>query len=141
MFFSENVALLFKILKMSCSNKELLSDRALTLNIRVKKNDTFSEEITMLEDGSAFDFTNYDVARMQVKNAKTDAANVLELTILNTRLVLGGALGTITFLVDDADMDITAGTYVYDLEIENTGTGEVETILEGQFIVSQDVTR
>ena len=117
------------------------TDRAINLVIKTKKNDTFSLTITVLENGTAFDLTNYDVATMQVKARKDSSTVVLLLSIADSRLALGGTEGTITFLVAKEDMDITDGTYVYDLEITNTGTGVRETIIEGKFIISADVTR
>ena len=126
---------------MACSKNELKTDRAVELNIIAKRNDTFNPFVTLLENGSAFDFTNYDEANMQIKTVSTSDTVVLLLSILNTRIVLGGSAGTITFAVDKDDMDIAEGTYVYDLEIINTSAGEGETVLEGKFQIVNDVTR
>lgn len=126
---------------MACSKKELSSDRSVELNIKTRRNDTFNPFITLLENGAAFDFTNYDEANMQVKTRSDSTDVVLLLNLTNTRLNLGGVTGVITFDVSKEDMDITPATYVYDLEIINTSTGERETVLKGKFQVVNDTTR
>jgi len=126
---------------MACSKKELSTDRAVELNIKVKKNDTFNPYVTLLENGSAFDFTGYDEANMQIKTRADSDTVILLLTIANSRLTLGGSTGVITFDVAKEDMDMDENIYVYDLEIINTTSGVRETVIEGKFQVTEDVTR
>lgn len=126
---------------MACSKKELNTDRAVELNITAKRNDTFNPFVTLLENGTAFDFTGFNEANMQVKSASTSDTVIILMSLANSRLTLGGSTGVITWAVEKEDMDITEGTYVYDLEIINTTSGERETVLVGKFQIVNDVTR
>jgi hypothetical protein len=78
---------------------------------------------------------------MQVKSDSESETSVIEMTIANSRLALGGTAGTITWDVDDSDMDITPNSYIYDLEVYNSTTDNRETVLRGKFIVNADVSR
>ena len=80
-------------------------------------------------------------ARMQIRS-KTSAGAVAEaLTTANGKIALGGALGTITMTLSAADTAaINAGRYVYDLELVSS-SGYVTRLVEGQCIVSPEVTR
>lgn len=133
------MAFYFKKLKMGCSAKELITARAVELNITVKRNDSFNPYITLLENGVPFDFSDYSVANMEVRS-KSDSTIILTLTIANGRITLGGTAGTITFNVAKEDMNLTPGAYDYDLEVINS-SGVKETILEGLFMVKDDVTK
>lgn len=124
---------------MGCSAKELITARAVELNITVKRNDSFNPYITLLENGVPFDFSDYSIANMEVRS-KSDSTIILTLTIDNGRITLGGTTGTITFSVAKEDMNLTPGTYDYDLEVINS-SGVKETILEGLFMVKDDVTK
>lgn len=56
-------------------------------------------------------------------------------------ITLGGSAGTIDILIEDSvTTDITAGDYVYDLEIINPSS-YVDRLIEGTFIVTPEVTR
>jgi hypothetical protein len=63
------------------------------------------------------------------------------LTTENGRIVLGGALGTITLTVPFANMNIAEGQYVYDLEMVSPGGTVVTRLLQGTFTVSGEVTK
>lgn len=126
---------------MACSKKELSTDLAVELNITVKRNDTFNPFVTLLENGTAFDFADFDEANMQVKPVSTSDTVIILMSLANGRLTLGGDTGVITWSVEKEDMDIAEGTYVYDLEILNTTSGERETVLVGKFQIVNDVTR
>jgi hypothetical protein len=137
-------AALLKHIYMACSRKELNTDRSVELNIKAKRNDTFNPFVTLLENGSPFDFTGYDEASMQIKTRADSTTVVLLLTIANGGITLGNpdpTDGVITFSISKADMDVEANTYVYDLEIVNTTSGVRETVLDGTFQIVNDVTR
>lgn len=86
-------------------------------------------------------------ARMQVRQWDTstrDSAlvSIAEYTTDNGYLTVNGAAGTVTLLIPPADMaDYEPGSYVYDLEVETSGSGETTRIIQGKFIVRAEVTK
>jgi len=59
---------------------------------------------------------------------------------LNAGITLGGAAGTIAITIDaDYTSKLDDGTYVYDLELTSS-SGIVTRLLEGQFVVTPEVT-
>ena len=109
-------------------------------NITCEQGATFDLQLTWKgSDGSLVNVTGY-TARMQVKKSRTDTTNVVSLTTENSRIVLGGAAGTIDLTIDattTAALDV--GQFVYDLELINGST--VYRVIEGAFTVSGEVTR
>jgi hypothetical protein len=101
---------------------------------------TFTRVFTW-EDSTAnpIDLTLY-TARMQVRATVGSASTLLSLTTENGGISLGGAAGTITVTATAAQTAaITAGCYVYDLEMV---TGAVVTrLVQGSFTVDAEVTR
>ena len=91
-------------------------------------------------DGVAVNLTSY-TARMQVRQSVSATEVLLELTTENGRLTLGGSAGTITLALTPAT---TAGIVWrrgrYDLELV-APDGGVTRFLEGQIVVSREVTR
>jgi hypothetical protein len=80
-------------------------------------------------------------ARMQVRSTASSTDVILELTTANSRIVLGGAAGTVELIVAaDVTTRLTPGLYVYDLELVSGG-GEVTRLIEGNFNVKAEVTR
>lgn len=80
-------------------------------------------------------------ARMQVRKAVTSPTTILDLTTENSKIALGGALGTITLTLAPTDTE-TLETFcgVYDLELQSA-SGFVTRLLEGQITISREVTR
>lgn len=77
---------------------------------------------------------------MQVRDSHNSTTVVLELTTENSRITLGGSLGTITLNVLASITELIPDKeYVYDLELIY-GTN-VYRIIEGKFIVTPEVTR
>lgn len=100
---------------------------------------TFAEQLTWSIDDSPVDLDTY-TARMQVREKYTSTQKILDLTTENGGITLGGSNGTIDISIDsDASSGIVAKTYVYDLELVSSST--VTRLLEGNFIVTPEVTR
>jgi hypothetical protein len=79
---------------------------------------------------------------MQVRATLESTQVVLELTTGNSKISLGGALGTVTLTVSAADMaNVSADKYVYDLELVAPTTGVVNRLVQGNFVVRGEVTR
>lgn len=126
---------------MSCEVSTIKTDRAFPLNWEIRRNDSIDTYITMLKNGIPYDFTDYDVATMQVKTDTETETVIFTASIANSKLSLGTTDGIITFDFSDDDMNIEPNTYIYDLEIYSTSLDRRETILKGNFIVNPDITR
>lgn len=101
---------------------------------------TFSRVIRYKADGANVNLTGY-TARMQIRPTAASATTTLSLTTENNRITLGGTAGTITLSISATDTAaITAGRYVYDLELVSAG-GIVTRLLQGIVTVSANVTR
>jgi hypothetical protein len=112
-----------------------------TYNITCDQGATLKRTITWTNQAKTpFNLTSF-TARMQVRSAVTSSTVVLELTTANSRIVLGGAAGTVELTVPaSTTAALTPGLYVYDLELASAG-GEVTRLIEGNFNVRAEVTR
>jgi hypothetical protein len=95
----------------------------------------------MQSDGvNPVDLTGY-TARMQLRERYGAPSAAITLTTENTRITLGGVLGTIVFLVAATDTSpVGAAEYVYDLELVSGG-GEVTRLIYGPCVVSAEATK
>lgn len=111
-------------------------------NIIADQGATLSRTVTWKDSAkNPINITGY-TARMHVRELVTSASTVLELTTENNRITLGGTAGTITLTVSASTMaGLTAGKYVYDLELVAPVTGVVSRIIQGNFVVRPEVTR
>ena len=111
-----------------------------SLDFLMPKGSTFSRTLTWKISGSAVDLTSY-TARMQARTSHVSTTTVLELTTANSKIVLGGTAGTITITVSAADTAaITQSSLAYDLELVSAG-GVVTRLVEGQIVLTPEVTR
>jgi len=124
-----------------------------TLNFSVRKGSTLRRTITWYSDpvwldaqktkidednSTPLNLTGY-TGRMQVRDKRTGTL-VYTLTTENGGLSFGGAAGTITFYLSDADTDTPAyDKCKYDLEVINT-IGDVIPLIAGAFVLVDQVT-
>lgn len=107
---------------------------------------TFRKTITLKNaDGTPMDLTGFSVA-MEVRESFTSPSAVLSLSLAEG-ITLDAEEGKIFLYVPAGDTAaLNAGssragkTYRYDIELTNP-SGEVSRILEGDFIVTPEVTR
>jgi hypothetical protein len=113
-----------------------------TQNFCIPQGGTWSQPLVWKtgDPPAAVNLTGY-TARMQARAKVADATPVISLTTETAGgITLGGSAGTITLALTAAQTTaITAGRYVYDLELV-TGT-TVRRLLEGIITVSAEVTR
>lgn len=109
-----------------------------TYNISYYRGDTYVFVLNPKNsDGTAFDLTNYSGA-FQIKASRDPVASIV---LAGTVAVDTPIAGSITCTIDAEDgEDLTAGSYVYDVEIEKTD-GTVYTLVTGNFVVTNDITR
>jgi tRNA threonylcarbamoyladenosine modification (KEOPS) complex Pcc1 subunit len=78
---------------------------------------------------------------MHVRSNVTANTTAITLTTANSRITLGGAAGTVTLTLAATDTaNLTAGLYVYDLELVSSAN-VVTRLIEGNFNVKAEVTR
>lgn len=108
-------------------------------NMICPQGSTFSKQLTYKIDNVAVDLTGY-AARMQVREKHTSKTPIISLTTENDGISLGGSEGTINLIIDDSTTsNFFPKNYVYDIEL--ISSSEVYRLLEGQFIVTPEVTR
>jgi hypothetical protein len=79
---------------------------------------------------------------MHVRGSIASESILLTLTTSNDGLEINPSLGTILILATPAQTaGLDAKTYVYDLELEESDTGTVTRILQGNFTVRAEVTK
>jgi hypothetical protein len=118
-------------------------------NITCQQGSTFGRTITYkyLDPASppsdptylAWNLTGY-TARMQVRRTIESNTVLISLTTENGRISLGGPSGIIELNISAADTAAITSSGVYDLEIISM-TGIVSRIIQGNFTLSQEVTR
>ena len=107
-------------------------------SITASQGKTFNFAFTVKTDGVAWDLTGY-TARMQVRKSAVSSTKILNL-VSPANITLTSE-GRVTVSVAATAMaDIAYGEYVYDIELESSGA-TVYPILEGKFLVRQEVTR
>jgi hypothetical protein len=108
-------------------------------NFTINQGETFSKLITWRDSaGALINLTGY-TARMDLRRKATDTTSLLSLTTANSRIVLGGALGTITLAISATETALLTGVYVYDLEMVNGSN--VKRLLQGQIEIDLEVTK
>ena len=113
-------------------------------NITCQQGATLQRQLTWTDPArDAYNLTGY-TARMQVR-ANT-SSNTVIIALSTTAgsggtITLGGTAGTVDLLIPAANTTtLTAGQYVYDLELVSGG-GVVTRLIEGNFKVTAEVTR
>lgn len=110
-----------------------------TLDLSIEQGATYNLVLTWKIDGTAVNLTGY-TARLQARVDVEDSEVILSMTTLDG-ITLGGVLGTITLnLSAAATTALIPGTYVYDLEMA-AGSGIVTRLVQGELIISPEVTR
>lgn len=102
---------------------------------------TFNRQFTWIdrETNTGIDLSNYS-SQMQVRKTSNDTV-ILELSTANGRMSLSAA-GEINMTVAAADTEnLQPGTYLYDLEIEDNATGDRHRLIEGSFVISEQITK
>lgn len=115
------------------------------LTLSIYQGQTFNDVLTFEDEAGALIDLTGKTARMQVRESIEAATTKLDLTTENGGIALGGALGTLTFLVDATDTSALSDTYeveqwVYDLEFIDPDT-TVTRVIQGTLVVYPEVTR
>lgn len=90
------------------------------------------------ESDTAVNLTGYS-ARLKARESVDASTAFISLTS-SSGITLGGAAGTIRVLISATDTSLITQSGVYDLELES-GAGVVTRLLQGNLILSKEVTR
>lgn len=110
------------------------------VNFVCPQGSTFNRRITYKIDETPVNLTGYS-SRLQVRETHYATDVIADLSTTNGNITLGGSAGTIDILISaSATALFNPGTWVYDLEIQSSG-GIVDRLVEGNFIITPEVTR
>ena len=112
-----------------------------TYELNINQGSNLSLEIALKNsDGTPLNLTGY-TARMQLRASYTAPDIIVELTTENGRIIIIPLTGVVRLLLDaSTTAAFIAKNYVYDLETVSS-TGFVTRVLQGEAIVSPEVTR
>ena len=107
-------------------------------NIEHYKGDTF-KQIPMVYklNGTPHNLTGA-VIRMQLRKEKDGVSYLVLTSVGSAGITITNAVGG-AFKINTQIIDIQAGNYVYDIEFNINGV--IETLIKGDFIITNDVTR
>tara|TARA_B100000073_G_C23485447_1_gene473360 strand:+ start:124 stop:453 length:330 start_codon:yes stop_codon:yes gene_type:complete len=108
---------------------------AVYANITVDQGASFSANVDVTDsDGDAVNLTGYTVAAQMRKTYSSTTATDFSCSVVNA------TAGTIQISLSATQTNaLKAGRYVYDVEINNSGT--ITRVIEGQVEVTPGVTR
>jgi len=110
------------------------------INFLCPQGSTFNKTLTYEVQDVPVNLTGYS-SRLQVRETYYDTNTIVSLTSGSGGITLGGSAGTIGILISASTTAAFApGNWVYDLEIESSG-GIVDRLIEGNFVVTPEVTR
>ena len=107
-----------------------------TYNFTFEQGATFSRQLTVQDNGTAMNLTNYS-ARMQLRSSVESTTVSLAVTCTITA-ASDGILSVSNTAAET--MAVDAGIYVYDLEIESS-IGVVTRLMQGTATITANVTR
>ncbi len=109
--------------------------------LRIFRGDTrlITIPVTLKSTGAVFDLSGYSVTLTVKKNLSMDDTDA----IIQKKLasVSSPELGVISIQLTKSDTNKDPGNYKYDVEIENTTTGDVQTVVCDDFVIVADVSR
>ncbi len=106
-------------------------------NLVIDQGSDYAESFTLNENGSVKNLTGYS-ARAQMRTSKSSSVVAASFTCT----ISTPADGTVVMSLSNATSSaLTAGVYVYDLELFTAGDAIVSRILQGSVDLTQEVTR
>ena len=106
-------------------------------NLVIDQGSTFSADLNLTdENGNVLDLNGY-TANSQIRKWYTSSNPAASFTT-----TINVSSGVITLsLTANQSSNLVSGRYVYDVELNDTGSGEVSRIVEGIVTVTPQVTR
>jgi len=118
-----------------------IKSKAAKLDYEIEAGSTFDITLTWTDStGTLIDLTGY-TARSNWRDTVDAATILVDLTTANSKIVLGGALGTIQIIQTAAETELYPfTTAVHDFELI-APSGDVTRLFEGSIVVVPEVTR
>lgn len=112
------------------------------IDILIDQGSVWNYQVTYQDpSGNPINLTGYS-AKMQLRSLPSDPHAALTLSSQNGDIVITGALGQINITASStATGAVDEGTYYYDLEVTDTVSNQVTRIIQGQAVVSAEVTQ
>jgi hypothetical protein len=109
---------------------------AIKANIVIDQGTDFSSTIDLVDsDGVIFDLTGYTAAAQMRKNYTSSAATTFTTATSTTTGVINLSLS------NTSTGALEPGRYLYDVEITQTGSGNITRVVEGVATVTPGMTR
>ena len=108
-----------------------------TYNLTIDQGSDFALDLVIKQSGSALDLSNYS-GRAQLRTSVDASSDSATFTVTKTN-ASGGAMKM--ELQAATSSALSAGQYVYDLEIYTSGDSTVKRILQGTATITPEVTR
>lgn len=106
-------------------------------NLVIDQGSDFAISFTVKEDGSVKNLTGYS-ARAQMRTSR----NATSIAATFTCTIATPTDGTVVMsLANGVSSSLTAGTYVYDLEVFTANNASVTRLIQGSVDLTQEVTR
>ena len=106
-------------------------------NLVIDQGSDFAISFTVKEDGSVKNLTGYS-ARAQMRTSR----NATSIAATFTCTIATPTNGTVVMsLANAVSSSLTAGTYVYDLEVFTANNASVTRLIQGSVDLTQEVTR
>jgi len=107
-------------------------------NLTIDQGSDFVFDLVVSESGVIKDLTGYS-ARSHIRSKRASSTLAAEFTC---QIVAPAVNGVVKMtLTNTASSAMEAGLYYYDLEIYTSGDAIVKRILQGEIILTQEVTR
>lgn len=120
---------------MACNNSNA-DFRPAQYNIQIWRNDTWSNKFALFTGETPINLTG---ATVEIQVRQTPSGSTAYLTLgIGTGLTIGGVDSN--EITVNALVDISAGSYVYDMAVQFSDLSE-KTYIWGTFIVYEDVTK
>ena len=110
---------------------------AATYNLVIDQGSDFALDLVVKESGTALNLTNYS-GRAQLRTSVTASSASASFTVTKPDAAAGKLKMTLAAATSSG---ISAGQYVYDLEIYTSGDAIVKRLLQGDVTLTPEVTR
>jgi hypothetical protein len=114
---------------------------AATYDLMIEQGTTWVRTLTLRNsDDALINLTGYS-ARMSVRQKIESTTTLLDLTVANGRVALGGAAGTIILTLTATETAaLSFALAMYDIEMVS-GAGVVTRLMRGRITLNKEVTR
>ena len=110
---------------------------AATYDLVIDQGSDFAIDLTITESGSAKNLTGYS-GRAQMRSTHASSSATASFTVN----VVNATAGTMKMEMSSSTTSgISAGRYVYDLEIHTSGDATVKRLIQGSVTINPEVTR